>query len=516
MYLKMVADLELIVSPGISLLLTRVSRFLAEKGIKSYLVGGFVRDLLLQRETADIDIAITTNALHVAARIAPVLGGKYVPLDAINGIARVVLPPESAPTGSKLELDFSTVTDTIEQDLVQRDFAIDAMAIELSGEALFHLTQLIDPHHGYDDLQHKVIRTVSNTAFRADPARLLRAARLAAELGFNIDPATEALIRQHHHLIRQVAGERIREELLHLLALPQAGHFLSYLDELNVLTSIIPELESARDVSQPWIHFWDVLEHSVKTVSAVDFLLHQGGWQFGGNEVLAVVPWSPGLSQHFAQKVSIGSTRGALLKLAALLHDIAKPQTKTIDNDGRARFLGHARTGADVAAGILERLRFSSREIKLVELMVRHHLHPSQMSQDELPTPRAVYRYFRDVGEAAMATLFLNLADHLATRGPLLDKNQWEQHCRMTTCMLEWYFQKEKQVLPAKLIDGHDLINIFSLKPGPEIGKLLEAVREAQAAGEVTTQNEALEYIKHLLAHPEETTQNISPRGNHD
>ncbi|GAI34247.1 unnamed protein product, partial [marine sediment metagenome] len=249
--------------------------------------------------------------------------------------------------------------------------------------------QLIDPFHGWDDLHRGVIRAVSDTAFESDAARLLRGVRLAAELGFGIDKKTEALIQRYSHLIASVASERVREELLRLLAIPRAEQLLPYLDKLGLITALIPEMAETKGVEQPKEHYWDVFEHSLKTVIAVDFLLRQGGWEYASEEVLAVAPWSAVLAQHFDLEVSSGSTRRLLLKLAALLHDIAKPQTKAIDAQGRLRFLGHGKEGATTAANILERLRFSSKEVRLVEIMVRHHLRPGQMSHDELPSHKA-------------------------------------------------------------------------------------------------------------------------------
>jgi poly(A) polymerase len=164
------------------------------------------------------------------------------------------------------------------------------------------------------------------------------------------------------------------------------------------------------------------------------------------------------------------------------------------------RFLGHAKDGAAIAASILERLRFTTKEIKLVEIMVRHHLRPAQMSHNELPSRRAIYRYFRDTGEAGIDILFLSLADHLATRGPRLNLAHWQGHAQMINYVLAQRFEQESLVAPPKLIDGHDIINIFGMSPGPKIGELLEAVREAQASGELTTREEALSYIRQQLS----------------
>ncbi|HEY93239.1 MAG TPA: CCA tRNA nucleotidyltransferase [Dehalococcoidia bacterium] len=479
--------------------MNKVSKLLTEQGIKSYLVGGFVRDVLLRRDTVDIDIAVAEDALEVAPRIATAFGGRYVLLDEVNRVGRVILASEGA-TKDEWQIDFTTLEGTIEQDLAQRDFTIDAMAVNL-GELEEDNTamQLIDPFDGWGDLHRGVIRTVLPNAFKSDAGRLLRAVRLAAELGFSIDTKTETLIQRHCHLIASVAGERIRDELLRLLAIPQRK-LLPYLDELGLLTAIIPELNQLKGVKQPKEHFWDVFEHSIRTVVAVDFLLNEGEWEYASEEVLGAVPWSATLAHHFDQEVSSGSNRRSLIKLAALLHDIAKPQAKAIDEGGRMRFLGHAREGADIATNIMERLRFSGKEVRLVETMVRYHLRPGQMSHDELPSPRAIYRYFRDTGEAGIDVLFLSLADHLATRGPRLILVRWQEHAQMVEYVLAQRFLEGGLVVPPKLIDGHDLINVFGMRPGPKVGQLLEAVREAQAVGELTTRQEALTYVREKLA----------------
>lgn len=494
--------LKLVIEPGASLLLTRVSQFLTEQNVRWYVVGGLVRDVLLGRSTADIDIAVAADALEIAPRVADILGGKYVLLDRVNRVGRVVLVDEAAPaTGGQWELDFSTLEGDIKADLARRDFTIDAMAADLSKSAGDRPeVQLIDPFDGWDDLHQGVVRTVTKTAFESDPARLLRAVRLAAELGFGISQETEALIRRCSCLIAGVRGERVREELLRLLAVPWAGGILSYLDELGLLTAVVPELAQTKGVGQPKEHFWDVFTHCVKTVAAVDFLLRQGEWEYAGEDVLAAAPWSEALAQHFALEVSGGSTRRELLKLAALLHDIAKPQTRAIEADGRMHFLGHAKEGAAKAVGILERLRFSGKETKLVEDMVRHHLRPMQMSQEGLPSRRAIYRYFRETGDDGIDILFLSLADHLATRGPLLTLTGWQQHAGIADYILGQRFQEETLTGPPRLVDGYDLLNIFGMSPGPEIGKLLEAVREAQASGEVGNREEALAYLRKRLS----------------
>jgi poly(A) polymerase len=262
---------------------------------------------------------------------------------------------------------------------------------------------------------------------------------------------------------------------------------------------LFPELELSRGSFQPSEHYWDVLHHSLKTVAALDYLLRQEKWEYAGKDTLTEVPWSDELQSYFEGEVGHGSNRLALTRLAALFHDIAKPKTRTVEPGGRVRFLGHADEGATMATDILERLRFSTREARFVKTLVKYHLRPTQMGLPEMPTNRAIYRYYRDTGEAAVGVLFLSLADHLATRGPTLDYVNWKMHSQTVAHVLSQ--QPEEKMRPVRLIDGYDIMTILGLGPGPLVGELLELVQEAQAAGEVTTKDEALKLlIQHVRA----------------
>ncbi len=508
--------------------LAKISHLLAIQKKQGYIVGGFIRDWLLKRKTNDIDIAVSGAAITIAREVAEEIGGKFVLLDDVNNIARVVVIEDKQPRGTsqKQELrgaewhfDFSPFTGDIESDLARRDFTINAMALELSQfvtastatnmssrKSASFLTEkqsplkLIDPFSGKEDLRDKIVRGVSEQIFEADAARLLRAVRLAAELDFTIEPNTESLIRRYSQAITEVSGERVREELLRLLTLPRAAYYLRYLDNLGLLLALIPELAESKGVEQPTVHFWDVFDHSLQTVAAIEFLIRESDWEYSNDDMLTTAPWSDVIERHLSQEVSSGSNHKVLLKLAGLFHDIAKPMTKSIDDTGRARFLGHTKQGAAMTANILERLRFSNREIRLVESLVYHHLRPVQMAHEEFPTQRAIYRYFRDTGEVSIDILFLALADYLASRGPLASMEEWKKHCQLINYILAEHDKQQTKILPVKLIDGHDIMSNFDLAPGPLIGKLLAMVNEAHASGELSTREEALALVRRELS----------------
>jgi len=466
----------------------RISHLLTNHGCHGYIVGGFIRDMLLDRQTSDIDIAVNGNALDIGKNIADEFSGKFVVLDSVNNIARVVIAAEA----KQWHLDISSFSGNIESDLSRRDFTINTMAVELGDFDPNNSLKLVDPFSGREDLKNKVLRAVSDGIFKQDPARLLRAVRLAMELGLEVDQHTECLIRGSSQNVTKVAGERVREELLRLLSLPQAAHNLRYLDGLGLLGALIPELMEGKEVEQPTVHFWDVFEHSLQTVATLEFVIRESDWRYSNREMLDTAIWSEGIERYLSQEISSGSNHRILLKIAALLHDVAKPKTKIVDDRGRARFYGHTTEGAGMVAGIMERLRFSGRETKLVEDMVKHHLHPVQMATEGFPTSRAIYRYFRDTGDSGIDILLLALADYLACVGPLVTMRGWRKHCRLISYIMEEHEKQQIKIQPVKLINGHDLMERFGLASGPLLGELLAMLCEAQASGDINNREEAL------------------------
>ncbi len=207
------------------------------------------------------------------------------------------------------------------------------------------------------------------------------------------------------------------------------------------------------------------------------------------------------LRSYLDEEPVAGRPRRALLKLAGLLHDVAKPQTRAPDETGRIRFFGHAELGAQVAQRIMRRLRFSHREAAWVATLVEEHLRPLQLAAPgEAPTRRALARFFRDTGDAATGLLLLSLADHLAARGPRASEAGWRAHIGYLAWVLRARFEDERLARPPRLVTGHDVMAALGIGPGPEVGRLLRAVEEARDAGEVTTREEALALVRRLAA----------------
>ena len=472
----------------------RLRGLLIAKGITAYLVGGCVRDLLADHEIGDIDLVVGSDPKLVGAEIEKTLGGHQFLLNKEHNAIRII----GIDDGRGPAIDVLPLINDISEDLARRDFTINSMAIPISGpDCSDNNLKVIDPYGGKRDLENSTIKAISPNVFLNDPIRLIRAARLAAKLGFTIDDETARLIKSHVNLISYIAGERVRDEFMKLLSQPKSCQNLRLLDNLQLLCKIVPELEETKGVVQPKEHHWNVFEHSIETVGQVETLFEtsNNGSIFPYNRI----PKFEFMDRYFSEEISDGYNRSEFLKLTALLHDISKPSTKTVEPSGKIRFIGHNSEGATVVSHLLEKYRFGRTGIDFASRMVLYHLRPSQMAEPGMmPSVRAIYRYFRDLGNAAIDTLYLNLGDYLAARGPELGASEWGAHCETIDHILKHMSTINVNRNPA-LIDGHVIMKTFGLQPGPDVGKLIELVNEAQASGEISSTHDAMGLIETSL-----------------
>ena len=319
-----------------------------------------------------------------------------------------------------------------------------------------------------------------------DPLRALRAVRLEATLGLRLTPSAARRVREAARGLEHVSAERVRDELLVLLALPETARALRRAEALDVLGVVVPEIEPMRATKQPPPHRFDVLEHSLRAVGGCDRLLAR---------LDALTPYAEELTAHVAEPLGGGARRGAALKLAALLHDVSKPETRR-RVAGRVRFFEHDVIGARRARAIGERLRLPERMIAVVERLVRHHLRPMHLGHARAITPRARYRFYRDLREDTRDLLLLVLADAAAVTGasPL---TTWRRAGVVRELFAGLSEQHRAQTRPA-FLRGEDVMARFSLEPGPRVGWLLAQAREAQDLGRVRSREEALAYLDSL------------------
>jgi poly(A) polymerase/tRNA nucleotidyltransferase (CCA-adding enzyme) len=441
-----------------------------------WLVGGAVRELVGGRPAEDLDVAVGGGALDLGRRVADRIDAAFVVLDAGRGAGRLL------GRSGDLALDLVDLrAPTLEGDLRARDFTVNALAAPIADLLRDGRAEIVDPTGGLADLRQGLVRVCAPTAIADDPARALRGVRLAMRAGWRLTPETEVVIAADAWRVAGVSAERVRDELLGILSEPSAAAGLRALDRLGVLPVLLPESLAMRATAQPLPHHFDVWEHSLRTVEGVDALLA---------DLDALAPWSAALREHLAEALG-GLTRREGLKLAALLHDVSKPETRALDGD-RVRFIGHDAAGARRARAIAERLRLSRRAGQVLERLVAAHLRPMHLAQAGAISRRARFRFFRDLGADARDVLLLSLADAAALTGasPLA---VWAGAGGevVRTLMAGMEAESAAAATPA-LLRGEDVMAAFGLSPGPEVGRLLARAREAQALGLVATREEAI------------------------
>jgi len=468
--------------PRDALILKDISDFARKNKVCLFIVGGYLRDIVCGRIKAepDIDFALKRGAIKFGRALAAKLKAGFVVLDREHGCCRLVKKNRD----KIYTLDFSDFRGKdIVDDLLHRDFTINSQAIRLEDFlSLAHSGRLsesiIDPYGSADDISKGIIRLVNKDGFLEDPLRILRAFSLAAIFKFKIEDKTLKLARLKRKGLKDISSERIRDELFKIFGCKDAYNYISRLDKLGILTVVLPEIELMRGVKQGPYHHLDVWRHSLETLRQLEALLSE-------------IKNSKDISDYLNEEISSGRRRKALMKLAAILHDVGKPQAKRRLGK-KTVFHGHERIGLGITRGICLRMKLSNDETDSLGKMVFWHLRPGYLADNEVVSARASYRYFRDAGKEALSILLLSIADQRSTKGPLTSRSSRMQHERVVFGLVKGHLKKQKEKKLPRLINGDDLIRKFRLEPSPLIGKILAEIDELQAIGRIKSKKEAL------------------------
>jgi poly(A) polymerase len=479
-----------------SKILQAVYRLSQKQKEEVYLVGGTIRDLLLGRPLGgDFDFVTTGQANQLSQELAGETEGHAFSLNDAFGTWRVTLRQGK----EKRDVDFSPMQgEDILEDLRQRDYTINSIGLSVSEIFASDRLALIDPLDGSSDLRQKILRANSEEALRQDPLRMLRAFRLACTLGLEIEAETLAMIQKNKNLILRSAWERMRSEFFSALNEPQSGRFLRDLHEYGLLEEMFPEMQGWESLDQGIHHDFPLLEHALRTVEA------------GGMIFTHCPEFYPAdvqfLNRHFSSIIEDGISRRSLFIFVALFHDSGKPETRSLSPDGRLiRFFDHDLEGQRINARIARRMKLGRRSIRIISELTRQHMRILSLAKTEALTPRAKYRFFRDLGKEGFDAVFLALADGLASHKinlewPLVQELPGDlQRIKEVAEELLRYYREEFSLKPLRpLLNGRDIMEAMKLSPGEEVGKLLELVREAEIRGTVRTKREALEFLKNL------------------
>jgi putative nucleotidyltransferase with HDIG domain len=444
-----------------------------------YLVGGFLRDCINGQEAAtlkDVDFAVLgMPALDFARFVADQLSGHYVLLDVVNDVARVVI--DGGPT-----LDFAgCLGGTLAADIQRRDFTVNAMAFEPSRP-----DEVIDPTGGIADLQAGLIRAVSPSVLVEDPLRLLRAYRFACFLGFEVEAATRNHIRANIDLLPSVARERINYELFKMLDCPDVGRLIHEMGEVGLFEAIFQELAATRKVTANSFHHLPLFVHSLETIPQLEARLN------------SLPPW---VKESLAKELTPSVSRLAATKVSAILHDIGKPDTWLITDEGRHTFIGHDKLGAAMIKSTAEVQKWPRVLARMVERLVLWHLRPGQLFHTGQPSQKALNRFYRTVGDDVPELMLLSFGDLGATRGPGLSGPDRERLENNLIELLNGYpsYKEELRRLP-KLMTGLEIMDLLGIGPGPLVGEILAALAEAQELKEVLDRSQAEAFARSFYA----------------
>jgi tRNA nucleotidyltransferase/poly(A) polymerase len=457
-------------------LIDRVFTLAAERGMPIYLVGGTVRDLVLGRDTHDLDFAVQGSGLELARYIADRLGGYFVPLDRERRTGRVLLahadPPDLAPgtprPGSKPQhLDIASLRgDNLRADLEGRDFTLNAIAIAHKENGW----RLNDPLNGHQDLQQGILRAASPASFDSDPVRTLRAVRMQFQFDCTLEPQTRDRLRSAVPLLKHVSAERVRDEWFKILQLENAATALKEMTLLGLLHEVAPWFDRVQDLTLALAmvreveRLWAALNEPVNQQST-------GAVRLVGDRLCDVAPH---LRRRYTAMICDERSYLVLLKSAALLHGTRASRTE-----------------------LSAQWKLSKREVELLYQAIHHHPEVGALIEQIGLTRRAIYRFFAQTGEPGIDAAMVFMAHTLAHGAPGHGGESWKDQTEGVAQLLNvWFEHHDTQIAPTPLLSGQDIMHVLAQPAGPQIGELLRALIEEQAAGKVCTRQQALDYIK--------------------
>jgi len=441
----------------------------------AFLVGGAVRDLLLGKPVHDLDFALPKDTILYAKKVADQLNGDFYLLDKERQAARVLLEDEQQ---TRLVIDFTTFQgESIEEDLLTRDFTITSMGMDINKDH-----QIIDPCHGAGDLKDGLIRSTSDRALREDPLRGMRAVRMAAQLGFLILPDTRDQIRKSGNDLLEVSPERIRDELFRILEGPNQAAALMALQVLGIYPVVFSgELTlHQQGVIRVLESFWSLLqeEHNPDVASnwAFGLFVHRLGRYRKETQI-------------YLKQEAVSGRSVYQLSFLSLLLQLSRNDDQELDFS-----LAHF-------SSVMRLLHLSNQETDRLEKGMQAVQAYQSLTNNQLSLhPIEVYRYFREFGEAGVEGVFLALALFLVGEEKTSLQSSWPDQLDTARYLLEgWWEKREQWVDPPGLLNGNDLQENLDLDPGPEIGILLEQLREAQVRDGIQTRDEALDYLKKII-----------------
>lgn len=462
--------------------------------VELYFVGGFLRDKMLGINSFDIDIIVDGNCKKIATAFSRYIKGAFVVLDEKNKIYRVVRRENEG----LFYFDFAKMQGkNLDVDLLRRDFTINTLALKISKK--INLENIIDKTNAVKDLDDGLIRMVKDDAFLDDPLRMLRAYRFAGQYKFDVEKETIAYISKNKSLIKNVSSERIHDELIKFFSFENIFKYILKFDASGLLLEIFPDIKIMKTANDHYFHEAGLWGHTLEVLFCFEYIVKNLRRIFSGKVL------------EYLEKSLFENNNLALLKIACMFHDIGKPECFSM-RKGRVRFFRHDEVSAKYLKKILQKLKFSNRDILYTVNGALYHMYAGNLAKHEEITNKACYRYFKKCDEMALGLLIITLADWLASirgvngvsykKGIRLKDFEYPDFCKCIKAvnrLVEWKIEVDSTVRLKRIIDGKMIMKKFGLNEGKLIGEILDAVEEAQAEKKVIDEKTAFLFVEKWL-----------------
>lgn len=465
-----------------------------------YLVGGIVRDLFLNRNIYDIDLAVKGNVRKIARRFADKIDAPFFMLNERFDTARVVCPVDE---NSKIYIDLVGLRgNSIEADLKARDFTINAIAIEIK-----NLNHTIDPNFGLQDIRLKLIRSCSVRTFKDDPIRVLRAVRQSVLFGFRIEDQTLCQLKEAVSSIRLVSNERLRDEVFKVFDLQNPAIALVLFKHLGIIPQVFYEINEVLEFRTPTIESESVWEHTINAIKNMrllfdvvvgDYKSDGAGELQTGKAVLKLGRFREDLGQYFQQSLSGDRSVKTLLFLSALFHDVGKQKAEKIKDDGTISLRGHNLFSLEFFINTASRLALANVEINWASLVIKNHMDIHQAAKDPGDVdPKWIYQFIKNNKDAGIGLVFFSLADCLAHQYELGFEDRYDKELNISRKILEAYFSEDDRLRnPPRYLNGTQIMTLTQLEAGPKLGKIINQLEEETAIGVINSVQDAEDFVK--------------------
>lgn len=457
--------------------------------IPMYIVGGYIRDFFLGKNSKKMDVYVQRNTEKLAKDYAEKINGRVIYYKNRQHIWRIL------DNENKLIANFYEIgEEDLKTCLSKRDFTINSLAIDVFNIDLISKITIIDYFKGLNDLEGKQIKAITSESFKYNPLRLLKAIRYMSELEFELEENTYKYMKRDSKLLENISDKKYTYEIFKILENKRSYHYIDYMEkEFKMFQIIFPEIIPMKCVGTCKYHVVDVFTHSIHTLKKLEEIIYSENF---------FEPHIKKIYEDYTREIiSASRTKLELIKLASLFHDVGKPESESIDEKGRTRFSGHEITGGRIIVSLSKRLNLSNKESEMMKQIIELHMIPLNVYTKNDMSGKALYQVFKLLESSTLDIFLIALADITATRELLDPKEELNKFKVFTEYLIDNYLTRYLEVQDiSTVITGKEIIEELGIASGTQIGELIEETKRAIYYGIIGRDGaEALEYMSKLL-----------------